>query len=255
MESVLSGVSTYLSSGKWTLSNGVNLLLVALLQSISYPFHDPVMTDRGFISDQKTTLKAFIWAGIIGAISIVLFSFVGIFAKFQNLEGQAPVEVAKILGISMMLLVNFIMITSAASTLDSSFSSFSKLVNIDLKLVSKTTISTGRWAMIIVTILGTIPIFLNPQILSATTISGTMVIGLAPIFIFWKLKTPKLSFYLSVIIGLMWGLILVFQLYPENYWMSTGKYADLLTINVWGTISCFIAFLLPYFWLKLKKHA
>lgn len=248
------GVTRYIGSGDWTMATGGNLLLVAILQSISYPFHDPVMTDRGFISDTKTTLKAFIWAGIIGGLGIILFSFVGIFARFNGLEGQAPVEVARILGTIMMLLINFIMITSAASTLDSTFSSFSKLVNIDLKLTKKTNISNGRLAMIIVTLLGTIPIFLNPQILSATTISGTMVIGLAPIFIFWKLKAPKISFFLSIFVGLIWGFALVFKLIPEVAQISSGAYANLLSVNLYGTISCFIVFLVPYFLMKLNSN-
>jgi hypothetical protein len=40
---------------------------------------------------------------------------------------------------------------------------------------------------------GTIPVFLNAEILSATTISGTTVIGLTPVF-FWNMKVPKISF-------------------------------------------------------------
>jgi len=53
------GLGTYLSSGEWSLANGVNLLLVAFIQIFSYPFHDSVMTDRGFISDPHTTRKSF----------------------------------------------------------------------------------------------------------------------------------------------------------------------------------------------------
>jgi hypothetical protein len=35
-------------------------------------------------------------------------------------------------------------------------------------------------------------VFLNAEILSATTISGTTVIGL--VFLFWNMKVPKISF-------------------------------------------------------------
>ena len=42
-----------LSSGEWTMAAGGNLLVVALLQSFSYPFHDPVLTDRGFLSSPR----------------------------------------------------------------------------------------------------------------------------------------------------------------------------------------------------------
>ena len=42
-------VSRIVTSGEWTAIGGINLLFVALLQIFSYPFHDPVMTDRAFI--------------------------------------------------------------------------------------------------------------------------------------------------------------------------------------------------------------
>ncbi len=51
-------VSDYITSGEWEMASGLNLLFAALLQMISYPFHDPVLTDRGFISSPGTTLKA-----------------------------------------------------------------------------------------------------------------------------------------------------------------------------------------------------
>ena len=42
------------------LHAGVDLLLVALLQVLSYPFHDPVLTDRGFVTEEKSMLRAMI---------------------------------------------------------------------------------------------------------------------------------------------------------------------------------------------------
>ena len=246
------GIQAIMSSGTWSWSTGVNLIFVGLVQCISYPFHDPVMTDRGFISDINTTLKSFLTAGVIGATSIILFSFVGIYGMQEGVSGQAPVEVAKLLGVPMMLLVNFIMITSAASTLDSSFSSFSKLTVLDLKVVKKVTISNGRWMMVLLTIVGTAPVFLNPEILSATTVSGTMVIGLAPIFVLWKMKAPNISFYASIIMGITWGLTLVFGWLPEEFYFTSGKHSELLTINVLGTLSCFIVFIIPALLIKSK---
>ena len=38
------------TSGTWSLDLGLNLFFAALIQSFSYPFHDPVLTDRGFLS-------------------------------------------------------------------------------------------------------------------------------------------------------------------------------------------------------------
>ena len=139
------------------------------------------------------------------------------------------------------------MITSAASTLDSTFSSFSKLLSIDLNLGKNVTF--GRVSMVLIAILGTIPIFLNAEILSATTISGTMVIGLTPVFLFWNIKVPKISYYLSVTCGLIFGIILVLEIFPESLIFTQGKYADLLWINFWGVLSCITLYIIPK-WIK-----
>lgn len=235
------------TSGTWSFELGLNLFFAALIQSFSYPFHDPVLTDRAFISSPKVTRRSFLLASILGAICIILFSFIGIYAKTQGLKGQAAVEVGKAFGVVILLAINFIMITSAASTLDSTFSSFSKLLSIDLNMGKNLTF--GRISMAIITVLGTLPVFLNAEILSATTISGTMVIGLTPVFIFWNIKVPKISFYLSTLCGIVFGFILVFKVFPEALIFTKGKYADLLWVNVWGILSCIILYLAPK-WIK-----
>ncbi|HMU05993.1 MAG TPA: sodium:solute symporter, partial [Saprospiraceae bacterium] len=111
------------------------------------------------------------------------------------------------------------------------------------------TISNERWTMVIVTVLGTIPVFFGPAILSATTISGTMVLGLAPVFIFWNLDAPKISFYASILAGILFGLLIIFFKVPNFLLITSGKYADLLSVNLFGTICCFLLFLIPY-WIK-----
>ncbi|APY01314.1 sodium:solute symporter family transporter [Lacinutrix venerupis] len=236
------------SSGTWSFELGLNLFFAAIIQSFSYPFHDPVLTDRAFISTPKVTLKSFLWASVLGGLCIVLFSIIGIYAQTQGFKGQAAVEVGKAFGVVILLVINFIMITSAASTLDSTFSSFSKLLAVDLGFGKN--ISFGRLAMVVIAILGTIPIFFNAEILSATTISGTMVIGLTPIFLFWNVKVPKLSFYLSVVCGLVFGFLLVFNVFPENLVFTTGKYAQLLWVNIWGILTCIALYFLPKALLK-----
>lgn len=242
-------VGRFLTSGVWSMETGLNLFFVALLQIFSYPFHDPVMTDRGFLSSPRTTLKAFIVAGVVGALCIFLFSFIGIYAQLNNLEGQAPVVVGQTLGVGMMLLMNFIMISSAASTLDSTFASSAKLFLIDLAqkagLQGEGIVNKGRIVMLLTAVAGSTPLFFSPEIISATTVSGTMVIGLAPVFVFWRLAAPPLSFHLSFWTGIAVGLCLVFGWIPEGIWLTSGKYADLLTANVYGTILCFILFFVP----------
>ncbi|MEZ5043616.1 MAG: sodium:solute symporter [Saprospiraceae bacterium] len=249
------GAMRYVKTGVWSWGMGLNLLWVAIIQSLSYPFHDPVMTDRGFIADKTTTLRSFIAAFGIGAICILLFSFIGIYGQLEGVEGQAAVGVAKLLGVPMMLLINFIMITSAASTLDSTFSSFSKLIHLDLKKEGNPSLSGGRKSMIIITILGTIPVFLKPEILTATTVSGTMVIGLAPVFLFWFLDAPKFSFYGAVGAGLGMGVVVALGLYPTSWHFTGGKYADLLSANIIGSLACFFMFFIPYFMTKMKTSA
>ncbi|MWW26291.1 sodium:solute symporter [Algibacter wandonensis] len=235
------------SSGTWSFELGLNLFFAAIIQSFSYPFHDPVLTDRAFISSPKVTRRSFLIASVLGALCIILFSIIGVYAQTQNIQGQAAVEVGKIFGVFILLIINFIMITSAASTLDSTFSSFSKLLSIDLNLGKNVTF--GRLSMIIIAVLGTIPVFLDAEILSATTISGTMVIGLTPVFLFWNIDVPKISYYLSVSCGLVFGIILVLNIFPESLIFTQGKYADLLWINFWGVLSCITLYIIPK-WIK-----
>lgn len=235
----------FLASGEWTMGGGINLLAVALIQVFSYPFHDPVLTDRGFIASPKTTLKSYLWATLIGFTCITLFSFVGIYGSFHNVQGQAAVEVSRMLGTGMMLVMNFIMVTSAGSTLDSAFASFSKLAVVDLGKKERASVSRGRLAMVGITVIGTIPVFLDPAILSATTVSGTMVLGLAPVFLFWNRTVPKLSFHLPVWGGIAAGILLATGWLPEGYVLFEGKYGDLLTVNLLATGVCFLLFWLP----------
>ncbi|MEO9873156.1 sodium:solute symporter family transporter [Ekhidna sp.] len=236
------GPISMLTSGSWTMEGGVDLLLVALVQIFSYPFHDPVMTDRGFITNPNTMRKAFFLAVPIGFLAIILFSLIGVYASQLGLAGQAAVEVGKTLGIVSMLAINFIMITSASSTLDSAFASFSKLGVMDLSIGSQS-VSNGRLIMIVIAIMGTIPVFFDPEILSATTISGTMVVGLAPIFLLWKMRVRKIAFSFSVLIGVVFGVWYAIGAYPDELIFFSGDYGALLSVNLLGTITCFLIYL------------
>ena len=76
-----------------------------------------------------------------------------------------------------------------------------------------------------------------------------MVIGLTPVFLFWNREVPKISFYLSVITGLFFGLLLVFNSFPKAFVFTTGKYADLLWVNAWGISTCIIVYFIPK-WIR-----
>ncbi|MCT4561173.1 MAG: sodium:solute symporter [Crocinitomicaceae bacterium] len=238
-------------SGEWKFDQGVNLLLVAFIQIFSYPFHDPVMTDRAFVSSVDVTKKSFFRAGIIGFICIVLFGFVGILAKAMNLEGEPVMAIGQLIGLPMLLLMNFIMITSATSTLDSTFTSFSKLFVFDLKMVGSASVSKGRIAIVVLGLLGTLPVFLNSEVISATTISGTMVLGLAPVFLFWKDRSAPQAYFGSILTGIVFGVLLATNSFPSSWFWTDGKYNDLLWVNIVATIACFfVYFVSAIIWKK-----
>jgi Na+/proline symporter len=238
-----------ISTGTWSSNDGLNLALVALLQIFSYPFHDPVLTDRAFIGNAQTTRKSFQAATVIGFICILLFSLVGVYAQREQLNGEAAVEVAKLLGVGSMLAMNFIMVTSAASTLDSTLASFSKLLVVDLSWLQKN-IKNGRLAMLFIAAAGSLPLVANPTVLSATTVSGTMVMGLAPVFVFWKKANSAWSFFLPVLSGLILGILLAANAFPESLVFSSGPYSVLLWCNIWGVGFATILFFIPKFFEK-----
>ncbi|WP_291995392.1 sodium:solute symporter [Candidatus Accumulibacter sp. ACC003] len=248
-----------LSQGSFTLAGGVDLLLVALLQVLSYPFHDPVLTDRGFISNEKNMLRAFVVAGVLGFVAIVAFSLVGVHARLEAISAgsNVPAEVARGLGFAGFLAMIAVMISSAASTLDSTFSSLSKSVAYELPLLAgraplPRAMRVGALAMIVFALLGNLPMLAGTDILKATTISGTMVIGLAPIFLFSQLVGySPLSFHLAFWTGMLLGVLQAISLIPASWAIGDGKYAILLGTNLYGLLLCSAAFLLP---LLLPRH-
>ena len=150
--------------------------------------------------------------------------------------------------------MNFIMVTSAASTLDSAFNSFAKLFVIDHRLFGERQIFFGRWVIAGLAVLGTIPAFLGAEILSATTISGTMVLGLSPVFLFWNRSFPRISYYLSIGVGLLFGFLLAADLYPKAWVFFEGTYAALLSANIIAVSLCFLLFFAPLLFTKTKTY-
>ncbi len=247
------GVTTLLNVGEFTLATGVDLLLVAGLQILSYPFHDPVLTDRGFITEEKTMLKAFILAGVGGFFAILAFSGIGIDARLDGLMvgGNAPAAVAQALGIGALFIMTVLMIAAAGSTLDSTFAALSKIVAQELPTIAgrKPPVATLRYgivAMILIAVLGNLPMIAGAEILTATTLSGTMVMGLAPIFLLqgWVGYSPW-SFHLSFWPGLVLGVLLAVGWIPHTWAIGEGKYALLLGTNLYGLLLCTMGFLLP----------
>ncbi|MCB1802232.1 MAG: sodium:solute symporter, partial [Gammaproteobacteria bacterium] len=247
------GPARLLSEGEFALDAGADLLLVALLQVLSYPFHDPVLTDRGFISREKSMLRAFVVAGVLGFIAILAFSLVGVHARLEGIssDGNVPAQVARVLGIAGFFAMAAVMVSSAASTLDSTFASLSKSVAHELPLLAGRTpgsraVRNGAVAMLLFAVLGNLPMIAGTDILKATTLSGTMVIGLAPVFLLsrWVSYSP-LSFHLSFWSGMTLGVMLAVGAIPPGWAIGEGKYALLLGTNLYGLMICTAGFLLP----------
>jgi Na+/proline symporter len=242
-----------LSQGSFALDSGLDLLLVALLQSLSYPFHDPVLTDRGFITREKTMVRAFFVAGALGFVAIFAFSLVGVQAHLQGLpaSGNVPAAVARGLGFAGFFAMLVVMVSSAGSTLDSTFTSLSKLVARDLPLLagrlpSPRAMTVGSLTMVAFALLGNLPMIAGTDILKATTISGTMVIGLAPIFLFsGRIGYSPLSFHLAFWTGIGLGTLEAAGLMPQGWAIGAGKYGVLLGVNLYGLALCTAAFFLP----------
>lgn len=289
-------IGRMLSTGSWTLSGGLDLALVAVLQSVSYPFHDPVLTDRGFLAGERATLRAFFWAGALGFVAIVLFGAIGLPAHLAGLgfDDDAPRAVAAALGSGVLLLVNVVMLTSAGSTLDSTFSSIAKAAHLDGRRVMfgsgagpagaragsaaggaagdaadgtaggsdaaggggrspdgsgplPGSLGPGRWAMVAAAVVGNLPLFFGAEILQATTISGTMVVGLAPVFVLGLfLDAPPASFHLAFWPGLAVGVAEAAGLVPAALGVGDGSHATLLGANLWGLLVVTVLFLVPW---------
>ena len=241
---------------------GLTFCGLALVQVLSYPFHDPVLTDRAFITAPKVMVKGFLIAGLASAAFIILFSGVGLYAASRELTGPAYVAVPAVFGLPMLLVFNAIMLTSAGSTLDSTFSSAAKLSARDWHATddepTANQVRSGRWMMVLIAIFGNLPLLsiylpeqIGPAVIAATTVSGTMVMGLAPIFLLPLLirKAGSLSFHLAFWPGLIIGSLRVLEsavpvtVFPAWLALGSGKYAIDLGLNVFGLLLCCTGYL------------
>lgn len=238
-------------------SAGLTFFALALVQTLSYPFHDPVLTDRGFISPPKSMLRGFVLAGLFGGGLILLYSVAGLYAINAG-TGTTPsvsVAVPQTIGLWMVLVFNAVMLTSAGSTLDSTFAATAKFGARDWRNErgppSEPQLRTGRWIMLTIALLGNLPLLslyikgIGPAVIAATTISGTAVMGLAPIFLLaWLPGAGRVSFHLAFWPGIVLGVLLVLEsfldvtLFPSWIEIGAGKYAKTLGINVFGLVVC-----------------
>jgi hypothetical protein len=107
--------------------------------------------------------------------------------------------------------------------------------------------------MVGIALLGNIPMIAGTDILKATTVSGTMVMGLAPVFLLAPLvRYSPWSFHLAFWPGVALGVLLTLNAIPQSWAIGTGKYALLLGTNLYGLAICVAGFLLPVAWQRLR---
>lgn len=212
-----------MDSSPLELESGWSLLLVAGLQIWSYPLHDPVMMDRGFLSDKDTTRRSFIHAGWLSIVAIGGFSLLGVYAGLEAHEGEAMLDaLARLLGEPAMTALNLALIISAVSTLDSTFSAAAKLAVVDMKLAAPT-IRNGRITMLVFLLGGLLFLFGGSQeLFSAVAVSGTASLYLAPVVFFclWGGRRVATWAYLSSFVLALAGAIL--------YYLEAGGHLALI---------------------------
>ncbi len=204
-------------------STGWVLLAVAFLQVWSYPRHDPVMMDRGFLADRETTRKSFNYAAIISIVCILIFAVLGVFAGVVKAEGEDMITtLTRLFGEPCMIIFNVALVISAVSTLDSTFSSASKLVAVDMNIIEPT-LRNGRWVMLAFLIGGGVfLLFGGKDLYAAVAVSGTVSMFLAPVIFFniWgKQQTHAWALVVTFIVALAGGAL---------YMLESSAYTDLL---------------------------
>lgn len=224
------------------------LLLVAALQVFSYPAHDPVMMDRGFLADPATTRASFLHAFWISVLCIIAFGFFGIQASLVGAEYQGELigTWAVMFPPWVFILLMVSLLVSALSTLDSALASSARLAVEELHLAPRT-LGGGRVAMVVVMVLGTaLTLWGNQTLFDAVAVSGTASMFLAPVLIAGLVMGRQVALwaYLVAFGAAMVGAVLYFArgaawaaaLLPEGH-----KYEQLLVICVAVLVVGFVA--------------
>lgn len=245
------------SASEAQIAGGITFALLALVQIASYGFHDPVLTDRAFITQPKRMLKAFICAGLLGGAFIILFGLTGLYATtIGHSGGNIMSSIAGAVSLPLLIVFNVMMLTSAGSTMDSTFSSTAKMIAIDYgnrsEAPTESHLKKGKIAILAIALLGNLPLLtlylgdqVGPAIIKATTISGTMIMGLAPVFLLAFVRgAGALSFHLSFWTGLVLGVCLAAGWIPSAFALGSGKYALSLGTNVYGLLLCSVLFII-----------
>ena len=173
------------SEGASGTGPGWVLLAVALLQVFSYPAHDPVMMDRGFVADKCTTHRSFLHAFWLSSFCIIAFGFFGIQAAIMGAEyeGQLLGTWSAMFPSWVFILLMVSLLVSALSTLDSALSSAARLVVEELGWVARS-LTGGRIVMLVFMALGgALTLWGNATLFDAVAVSGTASMFLTPVMV------------------------------------------------------------------------
>ena len=235
------------ASGSW---NGKVLLLVAALQVFSYPVHDPVMMDRGFLADRRTTRAAFLHAFWISTLCILGFGMFGIEAALRGAayEGELLGTWAVMFPPWIYVAILLSLLVSALSTLDSALSSAARLMAQELRVVPRS-LAGGRVAMIAFMSVGAgLTLWGKQSLFDAVAVSGTASLFLTPVLVVaLVMGRPVASWaYLAAFAASMAGAAAYFArawppvaaILPEGH-----KYEQLLAICLVVLVAGFVAVL------------
>ncbi len=192
------------------------LVAVALLQVFSYPAHDPVMMDRGFIADAATTRKSFLHAFWVSSLCIFGFGMFGIQAGVigASYENQLLGTWQGMFGPTVYFLIAASLLVSAMSTLDSALASAARLVIDDFKLAPRTVLN-GRVAMFGFMAAGALlTLWGNKTLFDAVAVSGTASMFLTPVlvlaFVFNRV-VPLWSFLVAYGAAILGGMAYMYR--------------------------------------------
>ena len=234
-------------------SPGWVLLVVALLQVLSYPMHDPVMMDRGFIADRDTTRRSFLHAFWISVLCILAFGALGVFAGLNRVGDEVLlITLERLMGGTAMMLLAGALVISAASTMDSTFSSAAKLTVVDMGFGGGRT-GAGRVAMLLFALGGLMLVFAgSDDLFAAVAVSGTASLFLTPVIVYSILLDREVkpwAFLLSFVAAVGGAALYFLENSKRISWIGdlTGlshSYSKLLVVTVLILVVGFVAFAL-----------
>lgn len=219
--------------------DGWILLLVAFLQVFSYPAHDPVMMDRGFLSDEVITRQSFLHAFWISTLCILGFGVFGIQAALSGATYES-----QLIGTWSTMLPNWVfvalmvsLLVSALSTLDSALASSARLATEELAMATRSLLG-GRLAMVAIAVLGALlALWGNQTLFDAVAVSGTASMFLTPILLAGLFLDRRVSLWAFLVSfsAAMVGAMLYFAreaAWAKNVLYEGHKYEQLLQICI-----------------------